>query len=103
VNDVASASSSPSPSPSPSSFFALTPLWDRYNQRKARQFHEAKGKEDGVTTLASGVQYKVLTKGKGKTHPKATYTLLYLSISLSFSSSSHSPSTSTSCSPSPLA
>lgn len=45
----------------------------RYYQRKSRQFHEAKGKEEGVTTLDSGVQYKVLAKGEGETHPGATY------------------------------
>lgn len=47
----------------------------RYYQRKSREFHEKKGKEEGVTTLESGVQYKVLNKGTGKTHPGLTYGL----------------------------
>jgi len=44
----------------------------KYHQRKSREFHEKKGKEDGVTTLPSGVQYKVLDKGTGKTKPSAS-------------------------------
>jgi FKBP-type peptidyl-prolyl cis-trans isomerase len=44
----------------------------KYHQRKSREFHEKKGKEDGVTSLPSGVQYKVLNKGTGKTKPKPT-------------------------------
>jgi len=42
---------------------------EKYQQRKSREFHEKKGKEEGVKTLASGVQYKVLNKGTGKSHP----------------------------------
>jgi len=41
-------------------------------EKQSKQFHEAKAKEDGVVTLPSGLQYKILKKGTGKAHPTAT-------------------------------
>jgi FKBP-type peptidyl-prolyl cis-trans isomerase len=41
------------------------------NLAKSRQFHEIFGKQDGVVTLASGVQYKILRPGSGRS-PVAT-------------------------------
>lgn len=35
------------------------------NLRQSRAFHDMVGKEPGVTTLPSGVQYKVVTEGSG--------------------------------------
>ncbi len=37
------------------------------NLAKSRQFHELFGKQEGVVTLPSGVQYKVLRAGSGRT------------------------------------
>ncbi len=37
------------------------------NLAKSRQFHELFGKQEGVVTLPSGVQYKVLREGSGRT------------------------------------
>lgn len=42
---------------------------------KGEKFLEENGKKEGVTTTASGLQYKVLTPGTGKS-PKATDTVL---------------------------
>ena len=41
------------------------------NLAKGRQFHELFGKQSGVVTLPSGVQYKVLRPGSGRS-PSAT-------------------------------
>ena len=41
------------------------------NLSKSRQFHELFGKQTGVVTLPSGVQYKVLRPGSGRS-PSAT-------------------------------
>jgi FKBP-type peptidyl-prolyl cis-trans isomerase FklB len=41
------------------------------NLSEGKAFLEANGKKEGVKTLSSGLQYKVLTEGSGKT-PKAT-------------------------------
>ncbi len=37
------------------------------NLVRSRQFHEVFGKQEGVITLPSGVQYKVLREGSGRT------------------------------------
>ncbi len=42
---------------------------------KGKQFLTENGKKEGVKTTDSGLQYKVLTEGKGKS-PKATDTVL---------------------------
>ena len=39
-------------------------------------FLEANGKREGVTTTKSGLQYEVLTPGKGERSPKATDTVV---------------------------
>ena len=39
------------------------------SQIEGNKFIEAKKKEEGVVTLASGLAYKVLKKGEGKFHP----------------------------------
>jgi len=44
------------------------------NAKKAEEFLAANGKKEGVKTTASGLQYKVLKSGSGKT-PKATDTV----------------------------
>ena len=44
------------------------------NAKKAKEFMEQNGKKDGVVTLPSGLQYKVLTKGNGAT-PKIDSTV----------------------------
>ncbi|HUJ19744.1 MAG TPA: FKBP-type peptidyl-prolyl cis-trans isomerase [Nitrospirota bacterium] len=41
------------------------------HEEKNKAFLDANKKKDGVVTLASGLQYKVITRGKGKS-PKAT-------------------------------
>ncbi len=41
------------------------------NLAKSRQFHELFGKQSGVVTLTSGLQYKVLRPGSGRS-PRAT-------------------------------
>jgi len=43
-----------------------------YQQRKAREFVEAKSKEEGVVTLPSGLRYKVLKSGSGTESPSAS-------------------------------
>ena len=45
------------------------------NLAKSRQFHELFGAQDGVITLSSGVQYKVLREGSGRT-PRLTDTVV---------------------------
>jgi FKBP-type peptidyl-prolyl cis-trans isomerase FklB len=44
------------------------------NQKKGEEFMASNAKKEGVKATASGLQYKVLTAGKGKT-PKATDTV----------------------------
>lgn len=44
------------------------------NLQKGKEFLEANGKAEGVTTLESGLQYKYLNKGEGST-PKAEDTV----------------------------
>jgi len=48
---------------------------DKYYQRKAKQFLEANAEKEGVVTLPSGLQYKVITKGEGKTQPSSSDTV----------------------------
>ena len=43
---------------------------------EGKVFLEANGKRDGVTTTKSGLQYEVLTPGKGERSPKATDTVV---------------------------
>ena len=45
------------------------------NLKDGEAFLAANGKKDGVKTTASGLQYKVLTAGKGAKSPKATDTV----------------------------
>jgi FKBP-type peptidyl-prolyl cis-trans isomerase FklB len=45
------------------------------NLDAGKAFLEANKKKDGVTTTASGLQYKIITEGKGK-QPKATDTVV---------------------------
>lgn len=62
-------------------------LLNDYFQKKQREdaekaiaegkvFLEANGKREGVTTTKSGLQYEVLTPGKGERSPKATDTVV---------------------------
>lgn len=44
------------------------------NKEEGQKFLEENGKRDGVKTTASGLQYEVITEGKG-THPKASDTV----------------------------
>ncbi|WP_026352770.1 FKBP-type peptidyl-prolyl cis-trans isomerase [Solimonas variicoloris] len=44
------------------------------NKDEGQKFLEENGKRDGVKTTASGLQYEVITEGKGA-HPKATDTV----------------------------
>ena len=43
---------------------------------EGKVFREANGKREGVTTTKSGLQYEVLTPGKGERSPKATDTVV---------------------------
>lgn len=43
---------------------------------EGKVFLEANGKREGVTTTKSGLQYEVLTPGKGECSPKATDTVV---------------------------
>lgn len=43
---------------------------------EGKVFLEANGKREGVTTTKSGLQYEVLTPGKGERSPKATDTVV---------------------------
>ena len=43
---------------------------------EGKVFQEANGKREGVTTTKSGLQYEVLTPGKGERSPKATDTVV---------------------------
>lgn len=43
---------------------------------EGKAFLEANGKREGVTTTKSGLQYEVLTPGKGERSPKATDTVV---------------------------
>ena len=43
---------------------------------ECKVFLEANGKREGVTTTKSGLQYEVLTPGKGERSPKATDTVV---------------------------
>lgn len=43
---------------------------------EGKVFLEANGKREGVTTTKSGLQYEVLTPGKGERSPKATDTVM---------------------------
>ena len=45
------------------------------NLAQSRQFHELFGKQEGVVTLPSGVQYKVLREGSGRS-PRLTDTVV---------------------------
>lgn len=44
----------------------------KYNARVGKKYLDENSKKDGVTTLPSGLQYKVLTKGNGKKSPSST-------------------------------
>jgi FKBP-type peptidyl-prolyl cis-trans isomerase FklB len=46
------------------------------NSVKGTKYLESNKKKKGVTTLPSGLQYKVLKSGSGKIHPKATDTVV---------------------------
>ena len=39
------------------------------NKKQSEAFLNENKKKDGITTLSSGLQYKVLTKGEGNVHP----------------------------------
>lgn len=47
-----------------------------HNKKEGDAFLAANKKKKGVKTLPSGLQYKVLTAGKGKVSPKATDTVV---------------------------
>jgi len=49
---------------------ALNEKVAKYNTRVGKKFLDENKDKDGVVVLASGLQYKVLTAGSGKTHPK---------------------------------
>lgn len=51
--------------------FSVAETADELKQ-KAIDFHAEKAKEEGVVTLESGLQYKVLEKGTGTAHPVAS-------------------------------
>jgi FKBP-type peptidyl-prolyl cis-trans isomerase len=48
---------------------------DNYYKRKATQFLTENGNREGVVTLPSGLQYEVLEKGTGSTHPSPSDTV----------------------------
>eukprot|EP01123_Difflugia_compressa_P015986 TRINITY_DN942_c0_g2_i1.p1 TRINITY_DN942_c0_g2~~TRINITY_DN942_c0_g2_i1.p1 ORF type:complete len:163 (+),score=40.20 TRINITY_DN942_c0_g2_i1:70-558(+) len=48
---------------------------DKYHQRKSKQFLEENAQKEGVVTTASGLQYKVLSKGTSKVSPTAADTV----------------------------
>jgi len=48
---------------------------DKYYQRRSKQFLEENAKKEGVVTTSSGLQYKVITKGEGKTNPSPSDTV----------------------------
>ena len=54
--------------------FSLTPLMADSNLEKGEAFLKENSTKEGVKTTASGLQYKVLKEGKGKS-PKATDTV----------------------------
>lgn len=51
---------------------AMMSKFSDHNKKEAVAYLAANKKKKGVTTLASGLQYKILKSGKGKVHPKAT-------------------------------
>jgi len=55
-----------------------SPALDIWYKNRAKTFHEAWGKQEGVVTLENGLQYKVLEKGAGLNpqHPVDTDELL---------------------------
>ena len=56
------------------SMFSVTPLMADPNSEKGEAFLKENSTKEGVKTTASGLQYKVLRDGKGKS-PKATDTV----------------------------
>ncbi len=52
------------------------------NLAKSRQFHELFGTQDGVVTLASGVQYKILRPGSGPSPVATNIVVLNEQVSL---------------------
>lgn len=51
---------------------SVTPEQLAANKRAGLEFLEANKAEEGVVTLPSGLQYKVLQEGTGEVHPTAT-------------------------------
>jgi len=45
--------------------------YSKYNARSGKKFLEENAKTDGVVTLPSGLQYKVITSGEGSKHPSS--------------------------------
>ena len=46
--------------------------YGKYNTRQGKKFLEENAKKEGVVSLPSGLQYKVLTAGTGTAHPSAS-------------------------------
>jgi len=55
---------------------AMATKFSQENKKEGESYLKANKKKKGVTTLASGLQYKVLKKGTGKAHPKLTDTVV---------------------------
>jgi len=55
--------------------FALNPLSADNNYQQGKDFLASNSKMEGVKITDSGLQYRVLRKGTGSTHPKATDTV----------------------------
>lgn len=51
---------------------ASAQAYSNENHEKGKAFLEKNSQAEGVKTTASGLQYKVLNKGDGSIHPKAT-------------------------------
>jgi peptidylprolyl isomerase len=52
-----------------------TQAYTNKTHEKGQAFLQQNGKVEGVITTATGLQYKVLQKGTGKVHPKASDTV----------------------------
>jgi len=49
---------------------------------KARSIHRELGKDENVVTLPSGLQYKVIERGKGTAHPTRKHVISFSFLSL---------------------
>lgn len=55
---------------------AMATKFSKHNKKEGEAYLAKNKKKKGVVTLSSGLQYKVLKKGTGKIHPKATDTVV---------------------------